>query len=67
MSSDAHWIEWYLERHSNLVAFECEERGARAVALGLSDTLGIPYSVVISAMRERMFVVPASFDLLEAA
>lgn len=61
------WVEWYLGRHTELVAFEIEQTGVRAVALQISNVLVIPYAVVISAMRERMFVVPASLDQLEAA
>lgn len=67
MATDAAWVEWYLDRHGELVAFDCEERGARAVALELAANLGVAYGVVIAAMRERMFVVPAAFDQLEAA
>lgn len=66
-SADAQWVEWYLGRHTELVAFECEQRGARAVALELSRVLVIPYAIVMSAMRERMFVVPAALDALESA
>lgn len=67
MATDAARVEWYLDRHPHLVAFDCEERGARAVALELAAHLGITYRVVISAMRERCFIVPASLDQLEAA
>lgn len=67
MSRDQQWVEWYLGRHTELVAFDIETRGARAVALEISNVLVIPYAVVIAALRERMFIVPASLDQLEAA
>lgn len=66
MATDAVWIESYLDRHANLVAFDCESRSPRTVALELADNLGVSYRAVHSAMRERMYFVPAALDLLEA-